>query len=135
MFAAVWSSMGGARAILHLAEAGVVTLLISADVLQEIETAIREKVPEESLALLIDRCHIEQVPAPDPETIRVAETLTNYPADARILAAAMISNANYFVTLDKQHFLGNSVLRSSVSFPVGTPGDFLEWYRARLLEA
>ncbi len=48
-------------------------------------------------------------------------------------SAAWTANTDYLVTLDKQHFLGNASLKAAVLFPVGTPGDFLAWYRARFL--
>jgi hypothetical protein len=49
-----------------------------------------------------------------------------------VLAAAQSSGADYFVTLDRVHFLDNPALKSVVSFPIGRPGDFLAWYRDNL---
>ncbi len=49
-----------------------------------------------------------------------------------ILAAAIAAPADYFVTLDRQRFLDNAKMRQAVPFVVGTPGDFLAWFRNRL---
>jgi predicted nucleic acid-binding protein len=45
LFAGIWSSTGGSRMILKLGEAEAIQLLASAQVLQEIENALREKAP------------------------------------------------------------------------------------------
>jgi hypothetical protein len=50
-----------------------------------------------------------------------------------IVAAAWSTNVDYFVTLDRQHILDNPALRTAVPFPIGTPGDCLNWYRAQLI--
>jgi len=41
LFAGLWSDSGGARQILKLAEAGLVTLAVSPQVLSEIENSLR----------------------------------------------------------------------------------------------
>jgi hypothetical protein len=58
--------------------------------------------------------------------------LVAHDADALILAAAWASGVDYFVTLDRQHFLENPRLREAVPFGVGTPGDYLGWLRKLL---
>ena len=45
LFAGVWSAEGGARLLLKLGEAEVVILLVSSQVLNEIEGVIRRKTP------------------------------------------------------------------------------------------
>ncbi|HEY3231292.1 MAG TPA: PIN domain-containing protein [Roseiflexaceae bacterium] len=132
--ATVWSAGGGARMILKLGEAGAVRLLLSPQVLTEIEGALRRKAPESLglLALLLDRAGVEVVPSPTPEAVRQGQALTGHQGDAIVLAAAQSSGADYFVTLDRAHFLDNPALKSAVPFPIGTPGDFLAWYRERI---
>jgi hypothetical protein len=46
-----------------------------------------------------------------------------------VLAAAIAAQVDYFVTLDRQHFLTNEPLRAALPFPIGTPGDCLAWHR------
>jgi predicted nucleic acid-binding protein len=120
--------------ILKLGEAGAVRLLVSPQVLAEIEGALRRKAPESLglLALLLDRAGVEVVPSPAPEAVWQSRALTGHQGDAIVLAATQSSGADYFVTLDRAHFLDNPALKSVVPFPIGTPGDFLAWYRERI---
>jgi hypothetical protein len=48
------------------------------------------------------------------------------------LPAAIASPVDYFITLDRQHFLDHGMMRQAVPFVVGTPADFLAWFRNRL---
>ena len=120
--------------ILKLGEVGAVRLLVGPQVLNEIESALRRKAPNMLglLALLLDRGRVEVVSAPMPETVQDSQALTGHPGDAQVLAAAWATGADYFVTLDRKHFLDNAALRKAIPFPVGTPGDFLAWYRRQL---
>jgi hypothetical protein len=49
-----------------------------------------------------------------------------------VLAAARQVEIDYLVTLDQEHFLSNTPLRTAMPFLIGTPGDFLAWYREQL---
>jgi predicted nucleic acid-binding protein len=134
LFAGIWSAEGGARMILQLAEVEAIRLLVSSQVLDEIERALRRKAPETLglLALLLDRSGVEVMPPPTPKAVQDSQTLTDHPGDVQILAAAWAARVDYFVTLDRKHFLDNQALRDAVPFPIGTPGDFLAWYREQL---
>jgi predicted nucleic acid-binding protein len=134
LFAGVWSAEGGARMILKLGEVGAIRLLVSPQVLDEIEGALRRKAPDMLglLTLLLDRSRVEVVPSPMPEIVQDGQALTGHPGDAQVLAAAWTADADYFVTLNRRHFLDNLALKATVPFPVGAPGDFLAWYRAQL---
>jgi len=134
LFAGIWSAEGGARLVLRLAEVGAIRLLVSSQVLDEIERALRRKAPETLglLALLLDRSGIEVVPPPTPKVVQDSQALISHPGDAQMLAAAWAAGVDYFVTLDRKHFLDNQALRAAVPFPIGTPGDFLAWYRGQL---
>jgi predicted nucleic acid-binding protein len=46
LFTGIWSAQGGARLLLHLGEAEAVNLLVSPQVLQEIEGVVRRKAEE-----------------------------------------------------------------------------------------
>ena len=134
LFAGIWSAEGGARMILKLGEARAVRVLVSSHVLQEAENVLRRKAPDliGLLALLLDRSGAETVAAPLPDSVQECLTLTSYTADTLVLAAAKMTAADYFVTLDREHFLNNDALKRAMPFPVGTPGDFLAWYRGRI---
>lgn len=57
---------------------------------------------------------------------------SNILATRQYMAAALDSSADFFVTLDRKRFLDNDELRESTSVPIGTPGDFLDWFRFSL---
>ena len=60
-----------------------------------------------------------------------AKAVVAYAPDAHVLAEALSAKVDYFVTLDRQHFVDNP-RAETLPFPVGTPGDFLAWLRERL---
>ena len=135
LFAGIWSVEGGARMILKLGEAGAIRLLVSPQVLSEIEGTLRRKAPDllGLLTLLLDRSGVETVPSSALEVVQESQALTGHPGDAQILAAAWVAEVDYFVTLDRKHFLDNPGLKEAVPFPIGTPGDFLSWYRGQFV--
>jgi predicted nucleic acid-binding protein len=131
LFAGIWSAEGGARMLLKLGETGAIRLLVSSHVLDEIERVLRRKAPDTlgQLAMILDRASVEVAPPPPAAVIRESQALISHPGDAQVLAAAWTARVDYLVTLDRQHFLNNLALRKALPFPVGTPGDFLAWYR------
>lgn len=120
--------------VLKLGEAGVVRLLVSPQVLGELEGALRRKAPQAmgALALILDRSGVEMTDPPPKEAVLDTLTLIDHLGDGRILAAGIVAGADYFITLDKEYFLENPAVKGEMPFPIGTPGDFLAWYRARL---
>ncbi len=120
--------------LLKLGEAGSIQILVSAEVLAEAEVALRRKAPQTLglFALLLDKSRVKGVSAPELEIVSQCQTLISHPGDAAIVAAAWAAGVDYFVTLDKEHLLNNSILRSGAPFPIGTPGDCLAWYREQL---
>jgi len=135
LFAGIWSAEGGARMLLRLGEADAVQLLVSSQVLQEIEEVVRRKAVHHlpTLAVLIDRSRASVVTtAPNAVLVR-CQAMIVHPGDARILADAWHGQADYLVT-HKAHFLDLPGLAGSIPFPLGTPGDCLAWYRGKLLE-
>lgn len=134
-FAGIWSDQGGARMLLRLGEAGAVCLLVSAQVVAEIERVLRRKAPPllGIVAVLLDRAGIEVVAGPGEKRLRGCQRLVGHLGDATVLAAAWDAGADYFVTLDQKHFLDNRKLQTRAPFPVGTPGDCLAWIRDGLV--
>jgi hypothetical protein len=114
----------------------LVKISVSPQVLLEIENNFRRKAPEllGKLGVLLDRVGLRMVaPAPESRTIP-SLALTAHAGDARVLADAWESGTDFFVTLDRQHFLENKTLRTTLPFQLGTPGDFLLWYREHYVE-
>lgn len=131
LFAGIWSRKGGGRMVLKLGEAGAVRLLVSPQVIRELEGALRRKAPQAmgALALILERSGVEITESPPKENIQNVLKLVDHQGDARILAAMLAADVDYFITLDKEHFLENQAVVESISIPIGTPGDFLDWFR------
>ena len=134
LFSGIWSATGGARMLLKLGEAHAVKLSVSSHVLTEIEGVLRRKSPQSlgTLALLLDRSRIGVVSPIPNEQIAICYSIVNYTPDAIVLAAAWTAEVDYFVTLDRKHFLNNQQLHAAAPFTVGTPGSCLAWYREKL---
>jgi predicted nucleic acid-binding protein len=133
LFAAVLSESGGARLILKLGEAETIRLWVGPRVLQEAEAVLKRKLPERKalFALLLDRARVAVGPSPDEAALVRAREVVSYAPDAHVLAEALACGANFFVSLDREHLVGNP-RAASLPFPIGTPGDFLAWLRDHL---
>jgi predicted nucleic acid-binding protein len=137
IFAAIWSTTGGARALLELGEGAFLNLVVSHDVLAEIEGVVRQKAPDKlpTVAVLLHQARIDVTPSPSMSQIETCNTWVAYEPDAVVLAGALNAAVDYFVTPDKKHFLANHTVREALSAArviIGTPGDCLAWYRERL---
>lgn len=127
VFAAVLSPTGGARKLFQLGETGLLKLLIGRHVLWECDQMIRRKAPGSLslLARLLDAGLVETSPAPTMDQIEIARSLVEYRPDAYVLAEAMASKPDWFVTHDREHFLKEHK-KLNLDFQIGTPGDLLQ---------
>jgi predicted nucleic acid-binding protein len=134
LFSGIWSATGGDRMLLKLGEARAVNLLVSSQVLVEIEEVLRRKSPQSlgTLTVLLDRSRITLRSRVSDEQITMCQSIVEYVPDAIVVAAAWQAEVDYFVTLDRKHFLNNIQLHKAAPFVVGTPGSCLAWYRDRL---
>jgi len=135
LFAAAHSETGGARLILKLGEAGAVSLWVGPSVLKEAEGVLDRKSPRSKgyFALLLDRSGVQVGGEPDETTLHQARSLIDYVPDAQVVAEALKLGVDYFVSFDRKHLVENP-LAGELPFPIGTAGDFLAWYRKRLME-
>ncbi|GAB4412520.1 MAG: hypothetical protein Kow00123_26330 [Anaerolineales bacterium] len=133
LFAAIASDEGGARMILKLGEAGAVSLWVGPLVLAEADAVLTRKSPgsKARFALLLHQANVQVGPPATPDTLSQACSVVDYLPDAQVLAEALAAGMDYFVSLDKRHLVGNP-RAGQLPFPIGTPGDFLAWYRKRL---
>lgn len=136
LFAGIWSAEGGARMLLRLGEAEALQLLVSSQVLEEIDEVMRRKATQHlaSLVVLIDRSQAIVVPSASAGVLAHCRELIPHPGDAHILADAWQNGTDFLATLDKMHFLNLPDLSQQIPFPIGTPGDCLAWYRRLLLD-
>ena len=127
IFAAVLSSTGGARKLFHLGEVGLLHLFVGPAVLQEADEVVRRKVPASLpvLAQLLSRGQVATSPPATEQQVALARTCVQYRPDAAVLAEAIQSNPDWFVTHDKEHFLQMQT-EANLHFRIGTPGDLLQ---------
>lgn len=132
IFAAVFSPQGGARMVLRLGESGLVRLWIGQQVLRECESVVRRKAAPSLpyLALLLDAAKLQIGPQAGEAALERAKLVVSYLPDVPVLAEAIEARPDWFLTHDRQHFL--SVSTDIVSFRIGTPGDFLVWFKGTL---
>ena len=135
LFAAVHSETGGARLILKLGEAEAVSLWVGPWVLKEAEGVLDRKSPKSKgyFAVLLDRSGVQVGVEADETTLHQACSVIDYVPDAQVVAEALALGVDYFVSFDREHLVGNPRV-GELPFPIGTAGDFLAWYRERLME-
>ena len=131
LFAGIWSESGGARLILRLGEAGALQIVLSQQVLNELDDVLRRKAPHllPVLARLLDRVQVEIAGQGSAEQYQVCLALSGNPADARILADAWMAGVAYLVSLNQKHILNRPELAKQLPYEIGTPGDFVQKFR------
>ena len=134
LFAGIWSVSGGLHRILKLSEVRALEAWVGPQVLNELDRALRAKAPEimGEIAHLLDTARIRVTGAGSKTQVDVYLALVGHSGDAQVIADAAGMPPDFFITLDRKHFLDNEDLRAALPFPSGTPGDFLEWFRENL---
>ena len=123
--------------MLLLAEAGLVAMTISEQVVVETERAVAQK----ALAALpflretLRATHFRLVPAPSREQVSAHADLIADPADISIVLAAMNAQVDYLVTLNRRHFLDDPGVAAKSGLRIGAPADALTWVRTQLRQA
>lgn len=120
--------------LFRLAELKAAHILISSSVLSEADQALRRKAPGAlgQLAIWLDRSNCQIIDDASWTELESWNEIVDYWPDAGVIAAAVAANAEYLVTLDRQHILSNKRLLRALPFPIGTPGDCLAWLRTTL---
>lgn len=117
-----------------LAKLESVHLFVSQDVLAELEENILKKKPQylAIIAIVLEQSGVELVEPPAVETVQHCQQFLAYADDAVVLSAAIDAQVDYFVTLDRQHFLNNLLVPTTLPVLLGAPSDFLAWYRTNI---
>ena len=129
LIAGIASSGGAARAVLQLAEIGLIEVIVSRQVIVEADRNIEEKLPK----MLDDYREFMELLSPvlidDPRQKEVERFLKviNYD-DAPILASAVGSGADFLITWDRKHFIGKNIHIQS-NLKIVTQGEFLKYFR------
>lgn len=131
LISGVISVEGGARALLLLAEGGLVTITISDQVVAETERTLARKavaaLPYYRAALRASNVRI--VPDPLPDDLAPHQEVIGHSADVPIVRAAMRAEVDYVVTLNRKHFIDDPNVATRSGLRIGTPGDALAWLR------
>lgn len=134
LFAGVASPVGAARALILLAEADLITITISDQVITETEHAVARKIPQAlpfyRQALQRAGLHIQH--APSQEEIQTHRHIISHQADVPIIVAAMKAKVDYLVTLNRRHFIDDPEVATRSGLRIGTPGNALAWVREQL---
>ena len=133
LLAGLVSSTGASNLILALAEAGLLTLVVSEQVLVEAERNLEEKLPKAipEYRRFLTTCPLEKVPDPSPVDVAGTGGII-HPKDASILVAARNAQVDYLVTLNRKHFLNDPEVARKSGLRIGAPDDFLAWLREQL---
>ena len=127
--AALLSPKGAAGELVRLAEAGIVRMVISEEVVIEADRVLAAKFPEliqESRRLWK---HLGPEIVPNPTISQIKPFLARLsPGDASILCAAHVANVAAFVTWNTRDFMAHGVA-SLVGFPIVVPADCLMLFR------
>jgi predicted nucleic acid-binding protein len=131
LFAGVVSPNGAARALLLLAEAGLVTITVSEQVVAETERALARKAPQ-ALAYYREALRgtgLRIVRDPSPREVKAHQDIVAHQADVPIVVAAMRAGVDYLVTLNWRHFIDDPGVAARSGLRIGAPGDALAWVR------
>lgn len=134
LVAGVISAQGAARALLLLAEARLLTITVSTQVIVESERAIARKVPGALVAFreAVRSTGLRIVRDPSPEQVQAHQDVIAHPADVPIVVAAMQAGTDYLVTLNRRHFVDDPAVATRSGLRIGAPGDALAWVRTQI---
>ena len=120
---------GAARELLKLAEAQAIRMVVSEEVITEVDRVVAEKftaLVQESRKFWKD---LEPEIAPNPPADQLEPFLQKLDrGDARILCAACLVKVSAFVTWNTRDFMAHGVA-SLVDFPIVVPADGLKLFR------
>ncbi len=134
LVAGIGSRTGGARALLDFSETGLITVLVSEQVIAETERTVARKLPAYvSLAReLIRTANVRIVKDPGPAQLLAYESYVAHATDLPILFAAMQAGVDFLVTLNRRQFIDDPAVAQKSKLRIGTPGDALAWLRTQI---
>jgi len=130
LIAGLASPTGASHVVLTLAEGELFTLVIAEEVLLKAEGNLQEKLPRAlpEYRRFLAACPLEKAVMPSAAEVTAAKEMI-HPKDGPILAAAVSLEVDYLVTLNRKHFLDDPEVAQKSGLRIGTPGDFLVWFR------
>jgi len=133
--AGVLSAEGGSRALLLLSENQKIDLIVSEQVIAEVERNIARKVPKilPFSRSLILQSKITILFDPKPEALKDRADWISHTADLPILISAVDAGVGFLVTLNTKHFIDDPQVARRSGLRIGIPGDALAWIRDNLV--
>jgi len=125
------SRRGASRALLTLSEVGMFRLVVSRQVIDEVERNLRDKLPEvlPIAAEMLSRAAVEVVQNPLPETFaRWVDHIEE--KDAPILEAALQAEVDYLVTLNSRDFTPE--VAALTGLRIVSPAELIEAIRSAI---
>ena len=127
--AALLSPKGAAGELVRLVECGIIRMLVSQEVIIEVDRVLSRKFPE----LIQDNRnlwkHLAPEMAPNPTTVQMEPFLLKLAkGDASILCSAHLANVSAFVTWNTRDFMHPGV-KTLVDFPIVMPAGGLKLFR------
>lgn len=134
LVAGIVSARGAARALLLMAEAGLLVITVSTQVIVESERAIARKAPRGLVPFreAVRSTGLCIVHDPPPEEVQAHLNVIAHPADVPIVVAAMQAGVDYLVTLNRRHFVDDPAVSARSGLRIGSPGDALAWVREQI---
>ena len=134
LFAGVISPSGASRGLLLLAEAGVITITVSEQVVTETERAIARKVHQALPAYreALRSTGLRIVRDPEPAEVIAHGDIIARQADVPIVVAAMRVETDCLVTLNRRHFIDDATVAVRSGLRIGMPGEALTWVRKQI---
>ena len=127
LFAAAYSSRGGSREIIRKGIVGELVTIVSSTVLEEAVRNLQRKAPTavEAFMRFIGTLDPQIAEEPSKKEVGKVGQYVN-PEDAIVLAAAIKAEVDYFVTLDKKHFLKDPRVEKKAKLKILSPRQFLK---------
>ena len=123
------STSGAARELLRLAETQIIGMVVSEEVITEVDRVLSTKFPGRVLESRQIWKNIEPEIAPNPTTNQTTPFLKILEkGDAEILCAASLAKVSAFVTWNTRDFMKHEV-SDLVNFPVVVPAQGLKLFR------
>ena len=128
LFAAAYSQKGGSFEIINLAKENKVKVYTSRLAIKEAEKNLRDKSTDEAIDRfynIFNELDINLIQIDSLNAKKKFGELTGE-KDAPILAAALKSNSDFLITLDRKHLL--NIHKKLGDLKIVTPGTFIEQY-------
>ncbi|MFZ5802121.1 MAG: PIN domain-containing protein [Candidatus Omnitrophota bacterium] len=127
LFAGTLSAVGASRLVLLLARERIYRFLTSRLAFWEAERNLREKAGARALRVfyfLLKKSAIDMASDACSQDVEAFQKIIHV-KDAPVIAAAFAAQCDYFLTLDRKHFLKPKV-RDAIARPrILTPGEFI----------